>query len=222
MDRKTLLAIIRFLLTRLARIEFSGAEHIPASGGVIVATNHLSRLDIPLLFINPVRPDITALVADKYKKYLLFYWLLSRAGIIYIDRSKADFSAFRAAVEALKQGVALGIAPEGTRSRTGQLLEGKSGVVLLAEKANVPIVPVGIAGTEDALLKIFTLRRPLLRARFGPAFQLTPISRQHRERDLQKNTDEIMARIAVLLPEKYRGFYADHPRVKELLAAQAS
>ncbi len=220
MKRKTLLPIMRFLLTHLAQVEFTGTEHVPPVGGVLVATNHLSRLDTPLLFINPVRPDITALVGDTYKKYLFFRPILDAGGVIYIDRSKADFSAFRAGVEVLKKGYALGIAPEGTRSQKGQLLEGKAGAALLADKADVPVVPVGLYGTEDALAKIFSLRRPVLHVNFGPAFHLSPIRREYREQDLQRNTDEIMARIAVLLPERYRGFYGNHPRVRQLLGGQ--
>ncbi|NMB90682.1 MAG: 1-acyl-sn-glycerol-3-phosphate acyltransferase [Chloroflexi bacterium] len=219
MKRETLLNIIRSLLDRLATVEFYGLEHIPPKGGVIIATNHLSRLDIPFLFINPVRSDITALVADKYRAYLFFHFIIKTAGGIYIDRSKADFTAFRAALDALRQGRALGISPEGTRSISGQLLEGKSGTVLLAEKGNVPIIPVGLTGTEGGFTKILTLQHPHLVARFGPMFRLPPVSREHRDEDLKRNTDEVMLRIAALLPERYRGFYANHPRLGQYLAS---
>jgi 1-acyl-sn-glycerol-3-phosphate acyltransferase len=72
MKRETLKSIMAFLLKTLAKVEFEGLEHIPPTGGVIIATNHLSRVDIPVLFITPTRPDITALVADKYKDYPFF------------------------------------------------------------------------------------------------------------------------------------------------------
>jgi 1-acyl-sn-glycerol-3-phosphate acyltransferase len=218
MKRETLQAICRFLLTRLARVEYSGLEHLPSDGAIIVATNHMSRMDTLYLFINPARPDITALVADKYKKYPIFNWILDVGGVIWLDRSKADFGAFRLAADVLKNGVSLGIAPEGTRSTTGQLIEGKQGTALLALKAGVPIVPVGIAGSEVYFRRLLTLRRPNLRLTFGPPIHLPPLDRNNREESLQKMTDEIMCRIAILLPPQYWGFYRDHPRLKEMLA----
>ena len=116
-----------------------------------------------------------------------------------------------------KQGAAVGIAPEGTRSQTAQLLEGKQGTVLLAYKADVPIVPVGLSETDHVVHDALLLRRPRIVARFGPAFRLPPIDRANRDEWMQRCTDEIMCRIAVLLPAKYHGFYANHPRLKELL-----
>src|SRR5512136_2411274 len=123
MKRETLQRIVKFVLKNFTRLEFIGTEHIPPAGGVILATNHLSRVDIPILLANPNRPDITALVADKYQKYPFFRWFCVTAGGIWLDRDKADFTAFRIAAHVIGEGRALGIAPEGTRS-DGQLLEG--------------------------------------------------------------------------------------------------
>jgi 1-acyl-sn-glycerol-3-phosphate acyltransferase len=218
MKRETLQSILKFIAHAVARVEFSGAEHLPAEGGLIVATNHMSRVDTLLLFLNPARKDITALVADKYKKYPIFNWILNVGGIIWLDRDKADFGAFRLAADALKSGRALGIAPEGTRSQTGQLLEGKPGTVLLAQRANVPIVPVAIAGTEVFFRRLLTFRRPQVKITFGPAFTLPPLDRANRDESLRQMTEEIMVRIAVLLPPKYWGFYKDNPRLQEMLA----
>lgn len=216
MKRETLRKIMAGLLTTLARVEFTGLEYLPQEGGLIVATNHMSRVDTLLLFINPARTDITALVADKYKKYPVFNWILDVGGVIWLDRDKADFGAFRVAVEWINKGVAMGIAPEGTRSRIGQLQEGKPGAVLLAQRTGVPIVPVGIAGTETFFRDLLRLRRPKVHLNFGPAFQLPPLNRANRDESLKQMTDEIMVRIAALLPSQYRGFYKDHPRLKEL------
>jgi 1-acyl-sn-glycerol-3-phosphate acyltransferase len=220
MKRETLRRIINRLIRMFSRPTFLGTEHLPKEGGLIVATNHLSRLDTLLLFINPARDDITALVADKYQDYPLFKWILDTGGIIWLDRENADFGALRAAVVALKKGVALGIAPEGTRSVKAELLEGKPGTVLVALKAGVPIVPVGIAGTEDVFTRMFTLRFPKLTIKFGPAFTLPPLDRDRRDEQMKEYTDEVMCRIAALLPARYHGFYKDHPRLKALLASQ--
>lgn len=217
MNRQQLHAIIDPLLRTLARVEYLGLEYLPKEGPVIVATNHMSRMDTLYLFVNPARPDITALVADKYLKYPVFNIILKAGGVIWLDRDKADFTAFRKAIEVIRSGVAMGIAPEGTRSRNGQLQEGKQGTALLALKTNVPIVPVGIAGSDEYFKRLLTFRRPHLTLKFGPAFTLPPLNRDSRDEQLQQYTEEIMCRIAALLPPKHRGFYKDHPRLKELL-----
>ncbi len=218
MKRSTLQSIVRILFKFLTRTEFLGTEYIPTTGGVIIATNHMSYVDIPLLFINPIRKDITALVTTKYQQHWLISWFCNVAEGIWINRDIADFGAMRAANHALRAGKALGISPEGTRSHAAQLQAGKPGTVLLALKTGAPIVPVGIAGTENSLRRIFTLQRPRLTARFGPSFTLPPLERNHHQGILQKHTEEIMCRIAALLPEKYWGYYAKNPRLQELLS----
>ncbi|NMC84718.1 MAG: 1-acyl-sn-glycerol-3-phosphate acyltransferase, partial [Anaerolineaceae bacterium] len=134
-------------MKHLTDTQFVGVENIPSSGGLLVATNHLSRMDIPVLFMIPNRPEMTALVTTKYLKHPLIRWFIVSANGIWLDRDTADFGAFRAAVKALEEGKAVGISPEGTRSKIGQLQEGKPGVALLALRAHVPIVPVAITGT---------------------------------------------------------------------------
>lgn len=220
MKRQTLRKIVAAIVLGLTRTTYEGTEYLPKEWGILVATNHVSRLDTLLLFLNPARDDITALVADKYKKNAFFKWMMDTGGIIWLDRENADFGAVRAAVAALKQGVSMGIAPEGTRSPVAQLQPGKQGIVLVALKSGVPIVPVGITGTRDAIAKMFTLRFPKITVRFGPAFTIPPLERENRDAQMQRNIDEIMCRVAALLPAANRGVYADHPRLKELLASQ--
>ena len=209
-------------MARLTDTEYLGNENVPLTGGVLIATNHMSRIDIPVLFETPNRPEMTALVTTKYLKHPLLRWFIVTAKGIWLDRDTADFGAFRSAVEALKSGVAVGISPEGTRSSNGQLLEGKPGTALLALRANVPIVPVAITGTEDAARKLLTFRRPHITCQFGKMIPAPKMDRENREGQLQQLTDEIMCQIAAMLPEKYWGFYANHPRLKEILAEQKS
>ncbi len=208
------------LFDRLTVTRFEGVENVPKEGGIIVATNHMSRMDIPLLFVNPARPDITALVAEKYVRYPGISWFAKTAKAIYIDRSRADFGAFREAQKLIKAGVAMGIAPEGTRSKIGELIEGKAGMILLAIRTGAPIVPVGLAGTEDSFKRLFTFRKPRMIARFGKPYVIEELPRENREEAMQKAIDEIMCRIAALIPPRYWGFYKDHPRLQELIIAQ--
>lgn len=217
MKRETLQKLVIHILKHYTHLQYSGLEHIPTAGGVIIATNHLSRVDIPILFANPARPDITALVADKYQKYPFFRWFCVTAGGIWLDRDKADFAAFRLAAEVLAQGRSLGIAPEGTRS-DGALLEGKSGTVLLAIKTGVPVIPVAIYGSETTFPEWKRLRKPDITCRFGKSLNFAALDRDNREAGLLAYTTEMMCQIAAMLPEKYRGFYTQHPRLLELLA----
>lgn len=220
MKANNLRRLINFLMGVLTETKFIGSENIPDSGGVLIATNHISRMDIPVLFTIPNRPEMTALVTTKYLKHPLIRWFIVTAKGIWLDRDTADFSAFRSATQALSQGKAIGIAPEGTRSKNAQLLEGKPGTALLALRAHVPIVPVAITGTAGAFKKAVTFQKPHITARFGELIPAPVLDHNARDTQLQALTDEIMCRIAAMLPEENRGFYQNHPRLKELLKAQ--
>ena len=220
MNRKNLQDLARFLIRNFSHTEFIGSENIPLKGGVILAINHMSRVDVPILFAMPARDDVYALAATKYKQYWLFKYMIDTTESIWIERDSADFGALRAAVACVKKGQALGVAPEGTRSTNGQLAEGKPGTALIAEKTRAPIVPVGLSGSETAVKQLRSLRRPHIVVRFGKAFTLPAMDRQDRNAWLKSCNEEIMCRIAALLPPQYHGFYAGHPRLKELLRDQ--
>ena len=205
MKRETLQRLVRFLIRTLTHTEYIHPENFPATGPVILAINHMSHIDTPVLFVNPIRPDITALVTTKYKENWFVSLFTDIAKGIWIDRDIADFTAIRNASEVLAKGWVLGIAPEGTRSKTGQMQEGKPGIIMLALKSGAPIVPVALTGTEDALKKILHLRRPHITATFGEPFTLPEFPPRHRSEELHRWTDILMRRIAALLPEKYRG-----------------
>jgi len=218
MKSSTVRSVIAFLYRHLTRVHVVGREYVPEHGACLLATNHMSRLDVPLLFIATRRKDLVALIADKYKKNLVINFLVRATGSIWLDREKADFSAFRAALEVLRRGWVLGIAPEGTRSTVRSLLPAKTGVAFLAEKAGVPVVPAAISGTERSVEQLLRLQRPVLQVQYGEPFHLPPLERHDREASLQRNTDEIMCRIAAMLPSQYWGHYAHHPRLAELLS----
>ena len=209
MKRDTLQKILRFLIRVLTDTRFEGVEHIPTQGGVILATNHLSRLDIPVLFVNPVRNDLTGLVADKYKRHSIIAWFTRQAQGIWLDRTKADFSAFRDAIAALGEQRVLGIAPEGTRSRHGCLQEGHPGIVLLAVRSGAPILPVVYYGHAEYKEQLLHFRRPRVQIVVGQPFYLDAggkaLSRDVRD----QMTAEIMYQMAALLPPHFRGHYAD-------------
>jgi len=220
MLRASIHAIIGFLFRLLSRLDVKGLENIPATGAAILVANHLGRLDSPLLFCLVERSDVTSLVAEKYQNNLLLRPLVNALQGIWINRERADFGALRRALEHLESGGMLGVAPEGTRSKSGALMAAKTGAAYLADRAGVGVLPVGIWGSETAVAKLLRLQRPPIHVRFGRLFQLPPLERGEREAGLKRNTDEIMCQIAALLPENYWGVYAEQPRLKELLGSQ--
>lgn len=208
MLRRFLRWILRVIFNLFTRVEVIGLETVPKKGGLIIAVNHLSYVDAPLVFALIDRPDLTAMVADKYLKNPLFRLLVNIVNGIWINRETADLAALREARDYLKNGGALGIAPEGTRSQTGQLQEAKTGVAFLAEKAGVPMMPTAISGSDTAFRKLVRFQRPRLTVIFGDPVYVPRTDKHNRAEILQRSTDELMCRIAALLPPAYRGVYS--------------
>jgi 1-acyl-sn-glycerol-3-phosphate acyltransferase len=217
MQRWLLRTVVRIILRVLSRVTITGNYYIPYEGACLLTSNHLGIMDAPLLFSLLDRDDATGLVALKHKSNPILRWLVSIVEGIWIDREQPDIRALKDVRRYLKKGWLVGIAPEGTRSDTHALIEGKPGVAFLADKMDGVIVPVGITGTHGGLKKMFTLQRPRFTVTVGEPFRLPPVDRKDRDASLQRNTDEIMGRIAALLPPDYRGVYAEHPRLEELL-----
>jgi 1-acyl-sn-glycerol-3-phosphate acyltransferase len=216
------LAILRgfflVLFSLLTRLSVVGNENFSKIGGYIVAANHLSVLEVVLVYCLIRRDDATGLVAKNHQKSFLFRSFVNIIHGIWLNRDEPDSQAFRSTIKHLKNGGVIGLSPEGTRSPTGALIPAKNGVALLADMAKVPIVPVGIAGTWKITKQILTLKRPRITVHIGKPFILPAIDRKNRDEGLQNNTDEIMCQIAALLPPDLRGVYADYPRVHELTA----
>lgn len=218
--RYILRSLIRLIFNLIARVEVTGYENIPTQGNFVIATNHLGIVDAPLAFYALDRWDLFVLVGEKWKKKFFFRWLGKNFNFIFIDRFNPDIKALRTVIALMDEGKNLVIAPEGTRSRTGALIEGKPGVSYLATRLGQPIVPVAIAGTEDKVIfgNLKRLQRSHITVTAGEAFTLPPLPRENRDEVLKQYTDEIMCHIAAMLPEKYWGVYKDHPRLKELLS----
>jgi len=221
MKYRTLRSIVRFIMKLITDIEVYGAEKLP-DGNVIAAANHLGRLDTAALLCVMDREDIIMPVAEKYKNHPLYGAVGRSANAIWLNRFEADYSALREILARMEQGGMMVIAPEGTRSKTEALQEGKMGVAFLASKSGYPVMPVAITGTEDRAIieNLKHFRRSKIVVRGGDPFKIELPKGKGREQAMREATDEIMCRIAAMLPEKYRGVYADHPRLKELLAGQ--
>jgi 1-acyl-sn-glycerol-3-phosphate acyltransferase len=197
-----------------AQKTIEGRENIPKKGPLIFVCNHLSEADPPLLAVAMPR-RITWLVKAEWFKTPIASQMFKMSGMIPIRRHEADRQALRKAIEALENGEVLGIFPEGTRSKDKVLHEGEEGAAYVALKTSAQILPVAIWGTQDAKLPRDILKRTKgVHIRFGKPFMISSLGARIQREDVERGTETIMKAIASLLPEKYRGAYADaspHP-----------
>ncbi len=216
-------AIARVVLAVIARIEIIGNVDYQ-TGGYIIAANHVGRLEAFLVILLADRDDVVMILAEKYKKYAFWRYVARKVDAIWINRFDADFAALRAVLKRLEAGDMIAVAPEGTRSPTATLLPGKPGAVYLAAKSGLPLIPIGIVGTEDAVVKyrLKRFKRLDITARIGEPYTLPPMPRAGRDEWLQAQTDDLMCRIAALLPPDHRGVYADHPLLLQRLRENGS
>ena len=199
--------LIRAALALFARVEVAGLENVPSSGAFILVINHVHILDPPLILaVFPRR--ITVLIARKWKRWPISV-LPTALNAIYVDRGQVDREALRKCLRVLEQGGVLGMSPEGTRSHSPGMQRARPGVAYIAYKAGVPIVPVGIVGMNRIFDGITRFRRTRVRVIIGVPFELPPIDLHgpHRHEELRKASDEIMYRLAKLLPRDYQGAY---------------
>ncbi len=223
MKYKTLRSIVRFVMNIIADVEIVGMDKLPP-GNVLLAANHLGRLDTAVLLYALDREDIIMAVAEKYKDHFLFGAIGRAVDAVWLNRFEADFAALREILARMKKGGLMVIAPEGTRSKTEVLQEGKMGVAFLASKSGYPVLPVALTGTEDrgVIENLKRFRRSKIKAVAGEMFVIEIPKGTGREQAMRDATDEIMCRIAANLPESYRGFYKDYPRVAELIEQKNS
>jgi 1-acyl-sn-glycerol-3-phosphate acyltransferase len=213
-------ALLRFAFALFADVQVRGLEHLP-SGACLICPNHLSRFDAPLVFSLLKGRKVTALAADTYRPHWFFRRFMETVDVIWVHRGAMTPGTLKAALQILREGQILGVAPEGTRSLTGTLQAGKPGAVALALAAGVPVVPLGITDTARLGQAVRRLQRIRLTLTFGEPLSLPPVERGERAAKLDEYTAEVMCRIAALLPERYHGVYAHHPRLEELLSAGA-
>ena len=220
MTKYILRTFIRAVINLVAQVEVVNKEKLPETGSYAFATNHLGILDATLAFYILNRWDFFIPVAEKWENYAILRWLGKHLNFIFIDRFNPDIHALRQILRRMAEGQVLVIAPEGTRSRDEKMAKGKPGVSYLASKAKFPIVPIALAGTEDRILfgNIKRFKRTKITVTIGETFTLPPLPKENRDEALKEYTDEIMCRIAAMLPEKNRGVYAEHARLAELLA----
>ncbi len=212
-------SVVPPLATALWRPTVTGLEHVPRSGGVLLASNHRSFIDSVVIPVVVPRKVVFLAKSDYFtgtgvKGALSRAWFES-LGMLPVDRddTNAALASLGIAQEVLERGEAFGIYPEGTRSRDGRLYRGRTGAAHLALTTGVPVVPVGLRGTED--LQPVGARLPRLvpvSVSFGAPitttgrFEGVPLGRARREL-----TDEVMEAIAALSGQERAAGYNERP-----------
>lgn len=181
-----------------------GRENVPAKGPLLVVANHLSLVDPPLLGVSLGRKTIFMGKEELFRPRFTGYFIRS-FGAFPVRRGRIHREALRQANRILAEGIALVMFPEGTRSKDARLQSAFPGSALIALSNGIPVLPVGIAGTENIKGKTWLLRRPRITVNIGHPFSPPPVAGESTRAELPRFTVSIMEHIAELLPPEYRG-----------------
>jgi 1-acyl-sn-glycerol-3-phosphate acyltransferase len=207
-QRRAIVSFARFLFSLIMEMDVKGLDHFPEQGPVIIAANHVTNFDVfPMQFASP-RPILFMHKAELFKIPLMGI-LLRNLSAFPVNRGEKDQWAMRHAAKVLNYGLALGMFPEGARSKGRGLAVAKTGTARLAIEANCPILPVVVTGS-DQFFKRFP-RRTRIQITFLPLLMSTP-----GENPLAL-TDRLMFTLAQALPADMRGVYAEMPEGFEVL-----
>jgi len=212
LSQKVLLAICRLLLNIPFSWKVEGRENIPLTGPLILVANHVHVLDpFFLIFISPRWINFMA-KEELFRSPFLRLWL-RWAGSVSISRQgkvSEKQKMLRSSRDVLENGLILGMFPEGGRSRDGKLRKAKPGSAVIASKTNVPILPVGIIGTDKIKGISWLWKRPHIVINIGKPFKLPPNNSKISKSQMQLLTTQLMKEIAALLPLEYQGGYKKH------------
>ena len=197
------------LLRLLCRVYKDQLEKVPTRGPLILVTNHINFLEIPVLHTHLRPRPVTGFAkAESWDNFIIGF-LFNLWGAIPIRRGEADMRALRQGLAALKEGYILAIAPEGTRSGHGRLQRGHPGVAMMALQSGAPLLPLVFYGGEKFKRNLSRLRRTPFHIVVGQPFHLHADGVKVRREIRKQMTDEIMYQLAALLPPAYRGHYAN-------------
>lgn len=209
LEHKVVNALLKRLTRILCKIDASQLSKMPQEGPLIVICNHINILEAPILATHMLPRPFNVVSKVETWNYPLYRYLFNIWNGIPLRMGETDREAFRKMQEALAAGRIVGITPEGTRSHNGKMQKGNPGVILLALRTRVPIVPVGYYGSENFSRNIRRLKRTEFNIVVGNPFRLNAreeaLSRPVRE----QMTNEFMYQLSALLPPENRGIYAD-------------
>jgi len=199
--------LVKFGTEILCRIDAPNIDNVTLKGPLIVISNHTGQLEVAVFFGQLATRPITGWAKVESWDNTFLNWLFDLWGLIPVKRGEADTSALRKALKALEDGYIFGIAPEGTRNRTGRLKRAHPGAVMLAVHSGAPILPVVHWGGESFLKNLSRFKRTDFHIRVGKPFILDLEDVKMTRKVRQQIVDEMMLRIAELMPIEYRGEY---------------
>jgi len=211
--RRILRFLIRYIgFTLLVKVDhIEGVENVPAQGPAILMINHINFVD-PFIVLNTLPRNIVPMAKVEVYNYPIVGIFPRIWGVIPVQREEIDRRAIQGALEVLRAGEIILVAPEAHRGP--QLRQGKEGVAYLATRADAPIVPVAIDGTIGfpTLPFLPRWRGPGAVVKFGKPFRFITLGQRAGRDMLRQMTDEAMYILAAMLPEHRRGVYADLSR----------
>jgi 1-acyl-sn-glycerol-3-phosphate acyltransferase len=197
-------------LTRLiCKVDAEQLDRVPKRGPLILVCNHVNFVEVPLMFTHLQPRPLTGFAKAESWDHAAMGWLLTLWDAIPLRRGEADTEAVRQGLRVLEEGKILTITPEGTRTGDGHLQRGHPGVVVIALRSGAPLLPLVYYGHENYSNNLKKLRRTEFHVKVGKPFKLTAPEGRAKNEARQQMTDEVMYQLASLLPEKYRGAYAD-------------
>ena len=199
--------IVKLGTSIFCRIDAPDLDKVPMKGPLIVYSNHTGQIEVAVLFGHLQPRPITGWAKAESWDNPFLRWVFNIWGLIPVRRGEGDTQALRKAISALEEGSIFGIAPEGTRNITGRLKRAHPGTVMLALHSGAPLLPVAHWGGEHFLKNLRQLKRTDFHIRVGEPFQLNVEGIRVTREIRQKIVDEMMVRLAKLLPEDYRGEY---------------
>lgn len=193
----------------LCRLDAPDMHKVPMRGPLIGYANHSAMIEVPVFFALLQPRRITGWAKIELWDNFFFRWIFTLWNLIPVRRGEGDTTALRKAMEALEKGYIFGLAPEGTRNVTGQLKRAHPGAVLLALHSKAPLIPIAHWGGEDFSKNIKRLRRTDFHVRVGEPICLKLDGIRVTKEIRQQIVDEMMFRLAELLPAEYRGEYGN-------------
>jgi 1-acyl-sn-glycerol-3-phosphate acyltransferase len=199
--------LIRILIFPFAGWEVKGRENVPEKGTLLIVCNHLHIADPPVVAASIPLKCVFMAKEELFRDGWTRFWV-SNFGAIPVSRGGVDREAIRIAEGWLKRGVSLIIFPEGGRSQTARIQPAFTGAALIALRTGVPVLPVSITGTEKLKnLKWCFFHRPKITVSIGQPFQPPPAGGKLPKEQRNELMNDIMGKIAALLPAEYRGVY---------------
>jgi 1-acyl-sn-glycerol-3-phosphate acyltransferase len=223
MRSAVMVRVLRFALALLCKIdsaEYSAAmqgsfardadeaRHETKMTPMIIAVNHINFLEVPILVSHAYPTPVVGIIKNTTWKNPFMSFLLNTFDAIPLNRGGAYLETFENVKIALQNGACIGIAPEGSRSKTGVLQKGKAGIVQLAFATGAPILPVAHFGGQNFWENIKRFKRTPIRFKAGRPFYFKIEGERPARAERKELVDELMRQIAALLPEELRGEYA--------------